>query len=501
MTTTPRPPAAPVARPAAPLTEEGLAQGLHPRHTRMIAIGGAIGVGLFLGSGAGIATAGPSLIVAYAVVGAFIFVVMRALGEMLLYRPVSGSFADYAREFLGPAYGFVTGWGYWITWGLIGMTEITAAGIFVRYWFPDVPQWLTALVALGALVLLNLARVGVFGEAEFWFASIKIVAIVGLLVGGLVVIAFGVGPAGDTATFANLVALDVPGTAGGFLPFGITGLLLAVQIAVFSYQGAELVGMTAVETRDRERTIPRAINSVPLRIVLFYVGSLTVLMAVVPWDRFGPDSSPFVQALVQIGVPAAAGMLNFVVLTSALSSCSAGALYSNARLLKRLADDGIAPRRFGRLSGNHVPAAGVLASGAFMLLGVGLNAVVPEQAFAYLLAICSLAALWTWGVILACHIAYRRRVADGTRPASPFRFPGAAVLAPAGIAFLAAVVVLMGFDADSRIALYGLPLWAVLLVGGYLLSRRFNPRHGEYTARGEQDERRARLRPAGTDPA
>lgn len=474
------------------ITDEGLAQGLHSRHTRMIAVGGAIGVGLFLGSGSGIEVAGPSVIVAYALVGVFIFIMMRALGELLMYRPVSGSFADYAREFLGPAYGFITGWGYWITWGLIGMTEITAAGIFVKYWFPDIPQWATALVVLVALVLLNLAKVGVFGEAEFWFASIKIVAIISLLVGGVAVIVFGIGPAGDAASFANLFSLDVAGTQGGFLPFGVLGLLLAIQIAVFSYQGSELVGMTAVETRDRERTIPKAINSVPLRIILFYVGSLAVLMAVVPWNHFSSDNSPFVQALAQIGVPAAAGILNFVVLTSALSSCSAGALYSNARLLKRLSDDGVAPRRLGALSENHVPAAAVLASGAFMLFGVVLNAVVPEQAFEYLLAICSLAALWTWGIILVCHIAYRRSVARGRRAASAFPLPGARWLAPGGIAFLALVVVLMAFDESSRIALYALPIWAAALIGGYFLSRRFNPRHTAFARKSEHDEAYAR---------
>lgn len=486
------------------LTEDGLAQGLHSRHTRMIALGGSIGVGLFLGSGAGIEIAGPSLLVAYALVGAFIFVVMRALGELLLHRPVSGSFADYAREFLGPACGFVTGWGYWITWGLIGMTEITAAGIFVKHWFPAFPQWATALIALVALVLLNLAKVGVFGEAEFWFASIKIVAIAGLIIGGLTVIVFGVGPAGGTASVGNLFGLEVPGTAGGFLPFGVVGLLLAIQIAVFSYQGAELVGMTAMETRDRDRAIPKAVNSVPLRIILFYVGSLAVLMSIVPWNQFSSGESPFVQALEQIGVPAAAGILNFVVLTSALSSCSAGALYSNARLLKRLSDDGIVSRRFGALNGNHVPAAGVLASGAFMLFGVVLNAVVPEQAFEYLLAICSLAALWTWGVILACHIAYRRKVAAGLRAPSSFPLPGARFLAPAGIGFLGAVVVLMALDDSARIALYALPFWAAALLGGYYMSKRFNPRHAEFERKTQEDEQRARRQfaaDAAADPA
>lgn len=463
----------------AQLTEDGLALGLTSRHVRMIAVGGSIGVGLFLGSGTGMSIAGPALILVYALVGAFIFIIMRALGELLMYRPVSGSFAEYAREFLGPAYGFVTGWGYWITWTLIGMTEITAAGIFVQFWFPDIPQWFTALVALIALVLLNLLKVGAFGEAEFWFASIKVIAIVGLILGGMAVIVFGIGPAGQTATFTNLWNLNVTDTQGGFAPFGLMGILLAVQIAVFSYQGAELLGMAASETQNRRKVIPKAINSVPLRIALFYVGSLAILMSVVEWNRFTGNQSPFVQALEQIGIPAAAGLMNFVVLTSALSSCSSG-LFSNARLLKQLASDGVAPKVFNSTNRHHVPAASVLASGCFMLFGVILNAVVPEQAFQYLLAICSLAAVWTWGVIVATQIAYRRKVARGLLPASDFPLPAAKITAPAVLVFLAGVVVLMALDENSRVALYALPLWAVLLVGGYHLSKRLNPRHSRY---------------------
>ncbi|WP_416416266.1 amino acid permease [Paenarthrobacter aromaticivorans] len=458
------------------LTEDGLALGLTSRHLRMLAVGGSIGVGLFLGSGAGIAVAGPSLILVYAVVGAVIFVIMRALGELLIYRPVTGSFTEYAREFLGPAFGFITGWGNWITWTLIGMSEITAAGIFVQFWFPDVPQWVTALVAVICLVLLNLLHVGAFGEAEFWFASIKIIAIVGLILGGLAVILFGIGPAGQTASLGNLFNLEVPGTQGGFAPFGIIGILFAIQIAVFSYQGAELLGMAASETRNRRVVVPKAINSVPLRIILFYVGSLVILMSVVEWNKFSGNQSPFVQALEQIGIPAAAGLMNFVVLTSALSACSSG-LFSNARLLKRLATDGVAPAIFASTNRNHVPAASVLASGGVMLLGVILNAVVPEQAFQYLLALCSLAALWTWGIILTTHMVYRRKVNRGELPPSEFKLPAAKVLVPVALTFLVGVVVLMAFDDSTRVALFALPFWAAALIGGYYFSKKFNPRH------------------------
>lgn len=468
------------------LTSDGLAAGLRSRHTRMIAVGGAIGVGLFLGSGAGISVAGPSIILAYAIVGVFIYIIMRALGEMLMYRVVSGSFAEYAREFLGPAYGFITGWGYWITWTLIGMTELTAVSIFMQFWFPDLPQWVTVLGALIALVCLNLAKVGVFGEAEFWFASIKVIAIIGLIVAGLIVTIFHVGPAGGTASFGNLFGLDVAGTQGGFFPFGVIGVLFAIQIAVFSYQGAELLGMAAAETQNRKTVVPKAINSVPFRIILFYVGALTVLMSVIPWNQFSASESPFVQALGSIGIPAAASIMNFVVITSALSSCSSGALYSNARLLMRMSRDGIAPRRFGKTNNFHVPAAGVIASGAMMLFGVVLNFLVPEQAFAYLLAICTLAALWTWGVIVASLIAYRRKRARGEVGASTFPMPGAKVLAPLTLVFLAFVVVLMALDDNARLALYAAPLWAGALIAGYFMSKKFNPRHAEYLALSSQ---------------
>ncbi len=445
------------------LTEEGLVQGLNRRQIRMIAIGGAIGVGLFLGAGRGISIAGPALIGVYAVTGVFIFIIMRALGELLMYRPVSGSFAEYAREFMGPGWGFVTGWGYWMTWTVIGMAEITAAGIYVHYWFPAVPQYLTALVVLIALVLLNLLKVGAFGEAEFWFASIKVIAILSLIIGGTLAMVFGIG-AGEQGSLVNLWG------NGGAAPNGWLAVLLVFQIVVFSYQGVELLGMTAAEAKNREQTIPKAINSVPWRVGIFYVGSLVVLLSLFPWTQFSAGESPFVKALGQIGLPAAAGIMNFVVLTSALSSCSSG-LFSNGRLLKRLASDGVAPARFNGVNKGHVPARAVLASGAAMLIGVAVNAVVPEQAFTYIASVATLGAVWSWLVIVVCHLSYRRRVARGEVSQSSFRLPTATPLCWIVIVFLAFVTVTLGFDADNRIALYSLPIWAVILGGGYLLAR------------------------------
>lgn len=446
------------------MTEDGLHQGLQKRHVRMIAVGGAIGVGLFLGAGRGISIAGPALILVYAITGFFIYIIMRALGELLLYRPVTGSFAEYAREFMGPAWGFVTGWGYWITWTIIGMAEITAAGIYVHYWFPGIPQYVTALVVLIALVLLNLLKVGAFGEAEFWFASIKVIAILGLIIGGGAVIIFSIGPAGEQASIANIW------DHGGIAPNGWMAALLAFQIVVFSYQGVELLGMTAAEAKDRENTLPKAVNSVPWRVGIFYVGSLIVLLSLFPWTEFHAGESPFVKALTQIGLPAAGGIMNFVVLTSALSACSSG-LYANGRLLKRLANDGVAPARLTKVNKGHVPALAVLASGAALLVGVVINVIVPEKAFAYIAAVATLGAVWSWLVIIICHMIYRKRLARGEVAESSFKMPAAKPLCWLVIAFLAFVTVILGFDEDNRIALFALPIWAALLGGGYLIAR------------------------------
>ncbi|MFF0465390.1 amino acid permease [Streptomyces mexicanus] len=447
------------------LTADGLEQGLTTRHIRMIAIGGAIGTGLFLGAGKGISQAGPGLVGVYAVTGVFIFIVMRALGELLIHKPVTGSFAEYAKDFLGPVYGYITAWGYWITWTIIGMAEITAAGIYVQYWFPGIPQYVTAFTVLAALVLLNLIRVGAFGEAEFWFASIKIAAIVLLIIGGVLAMVFGIGHAGDHGTPANLFG------HGGVVPHGWTAVLMSFQIVIFSYQGVELIGMTASEAKDRDRVLPKAINSIPWRIGLFYVGALTVLLSLLPWDRFSASRSPFVQAFSAIGLPVAGGVMNFVVLTSALSACSSG-LFSNGRLLKKLATDGLAPARLARTSSSHVPASAIVTSGLVMLVGVLVNAVVPDKAFAYISSVATLGAIWSWGIIICCHLAYRRRVARGQAQRSWFRLPLATPLCCAALVFLTGVTALLAFDPEQRIALYALPVWAVLLLAGYALSRR-----------------------------
>lgn len=448
--------------------EEGYERGLGSRQVQMIAIGGAIGVGLFLGAGANIAKAGPSLILMYALAGGVIFFIMRALGELLLYRPVSGSFAEYSREFLGPFFGYFTGWTYWLMWVVTGMAELTAAAIYVHYWFPSIPQWVTALVFLVALFVANLISVKLFGEIEFWFSMVKVTALIGMIVIGLGVLTFGFSAAGDTATVSNLWQFD------GFFPKGVGSSLMTLQGVMFAYLAVELVGVTAGESANPEKTLPKAINTLPWRIALFYVGALTVILCVVKWTEFAEGVSPFVKAFAVIGIPAGAGIVNFVVLTAALSSCNSG-MYSTGRMLRTLADNGEAPKTLGRLSARRTPALGITVSVAFMAIGVVLNYIVPEKAFGYVTSVATAAGIWTWLMILISHVRYRREVVSGRLPASSFPAPGGSVCSWIAIAFLVFVTGLIAYDADSRVCLYVMAGWAMALGIGWLLLRNRTP--------------------------
>lgn len=445
-----------------------LSRNLQNRHIQLIAFGGTIGVGLFLGSAKAIHNAGPGLLLAYAVGGVAIFFIMRALGELLTYRPVAGSFATYADEFCGPLPGFITGWSYWFAWVTTVMAEITAIGIYVRFWLPHVPQWLPAVIALLVLYGTNLLAVRVFGELEFWFALIKVVTIVALILTGLFVITFHVGALGPTASFSNLWS------HGGFLPGGMLPILLALQIVMFAYEGVELIGVTAGEAANPAVVLPRATNGIIVRILLFYIGALLIIMSLVPWNELDPKQSPFVFVFGRLGLPGAATIINLVVITAAASSCNSG-LFSTGRMLWTLGQRGQAPRAFAALSRHRVPAAGIHASAAVMLIGVVLNYSVPERVFTIVTSVALIGTLWTWGIILLSHVNYRRAVAAGRATPSPFRMPGAPLANWVVLAFLALVTVMLAGNPDTRVALYVAPVWFALLWIGYLLSRRAAP--------------------------
>ncbi|CAL9457969.1 amino acid permease [Streptomyces albus] len=448
-------------------SSEGYQRGLGGRQIQMIAIGGAIGTGLFLGAGKSIYKAGPSIILAYLVAGAVIYLIMRALGELLMYRPVSGSFSEYARELLGPYWGFVTGWTYWLFWVVTGITEVTAAATYVNYWW-DIEPWISALVFTVALYFINLISVKLFGELEFWFSMVKVTAIIGMILIGLGVVTLGFSQAGDTASFANLYQHD------GIFPKGIGGTLMTLQIVMFSFLAVELVGVTAGEATNPEKALPRAIKTVPWRIALFYIGSLIVILSVVSWTAFEPGTSPFVAAFQKIGLPAGAGIVNFVVLTAALSSCNSG-MYSTGRMLRDLALNGQGPKFFTRLSRTGLPFIGTTVSAALMMIGVWINYEWPSKAFDYVVSFATISGMWAWIMILFSHLRYRAKADRGELPRSDFRMPGAPYTGIVALAFIFLVIVLMGFDKDARVSLYAAPIWAVLLTVAYFVVKARTP--------------------------
>ncbi|GAC69936.1 amino acid permease [Gordonia soli] len=446
--------------------DEGYQRGLTSRTVQMIAIGGAIGTGLFYGAGGAIEKAGPALILAYALAGLAIFIVMRALGELLIYRPISGGISEYADEFLGRFAGFTQGWTYWAVWTTTCMAEITVAGKYVNYWWPSIPVWVTALVALLVLFSANLISVGLFGRAEFWFSAIKVTAILGMIIVGIGVLLpiAGLGPeSGPSVT--NLW------NDGGFFATGLSNALLSLQIVMFAYVGVELVGVTAGEAQNPRVTLRKAINSVPFRIGIFYVGSLIVILSVRSWRDFQEGQSPFVSVFQYIGIPGAAGLVNFILLTAALSSCNSG-IYSTGRMLRSLAQRGDAPRRLDMLSGRQVPVAGIVLSAVVMVIGVVVNVIDPDHAFTYITSVSTVGIVVVWATILVCQLAYRRKVSRGELPASDYRVPGAPVTTWLALAFLALVLVLLFFSTDGRVALVVGAIWFTGVGIGYLVWAR-----------------------------
>ncbi|GAA1693752.1 amino acid permease [Microbacterium sediminicola] len=425
--------------------QSGFHKSLSSRQLQMIAIGGAIGTGLFMGTGDRLHQAGPSVALIFLVCGFFAFLILRALGELVLHRPSSGSFVSYAREFLGEKAAFVAGWLYFMNWAMTGIVDATAAALYVQYWsaFTTVPQWLLALIALGIVVTVNLLSVKVFGELEFWFALIKVTALIAFLVIGTVFLVAG------WPTDAGQTGIAMIADNGGFFPNGILPAIIMTQGVVFAYAGIELVGTAAGETKNPEKVMPKAINSVIFRVAVFYVGSVLLLSLLLPYTVYSGGQSPFVTFFSHIGSPEAGqiagSLMNMVVLTAALSSLNAG-LYSTGRVLHSMSMNGAAPKFTSRMSKQGVPYGGVLVTTCFALVGVGLNAIVPQAAFEIVLNMASLGILASWATIMLSQIQLVRWSKRGrvTRPA--FRLFGAPYTSYATLIFLAVVLVLMAFD-------------------------------------------------------
>jgi len=444
-----------------------LQRNLSNRHIQLIAIGGAIGTGLFMGSGKTISLAGPSIIFVYMIIGFMLFFVMRAMGELLLSNLEYKSFSDFAADLLGPWAGYFTGWTYWFCWVVTGIADVVAITAYAQFWFPGLSQWIASLLCVVVLLTLNLATVKMFGEMEFWFAMIKIVAIVGLIIAGLVmVLTHFQTPTGSVAAFSNLW------NDGGFFPKGISGFFAGFQIAVFAFVGIELVGTTAAETKDPMKSLPRAINAIPVRIIMFYVFSLIVIMSVTPWNSVVPDKSPFVELFVIAGLPAAASIINFVVLTSAASSANSG-VFSTSRMLFGLAQEGNAPKAFGKLSSRAVPSNGLTFSCLCLLGGVVLIYLIPNvvTVFTLVTTVSAILFMFVWTIILCSYLVYRRQRPQ-LHEASIYKMPLGKLMCWVCMAFFVFVLVLLTLQDDTRQALIVTPLWFVILGIGYWLRSR-----------------------------
>ncbi|EYD46341.1 amino acid permease family protein [Acinetobacter baumannii 25493_5] len=439
-----------------------LQRGLNPRHIRFLALGSAIGTGLFYGSATAIKMAGPSVLLAYIVAGIAIYIVMRALGEMAVHNPVSGSFSHYASQYIGPLAGFTTGWTYVFEMVIVAIADVTAFGIYMGFWYPDVPRWIWILSLIMFLGAINLIHVKVFGELEFWLSIVKVSAIVAMILGGLGLMFYG---------FHADHSSVVPGIQNlwiyeGFMPHGIAGLVACLSVVVFAFGGIEIIGITAGESQDPKTTLPKAINAVPVRILLFYVLTIFVLMSIFPWNQIGSQGSPFVQIFENLGIKSAANILNIVVVTAAISAINSD-VFGAGRMLYCMANRGQAPRIFQKLSRNGVPWMTVVVMAGGLFIWVGVNYLIPENVFVIIASIATFATVWVWLMILLSQVAMRRKLSTAEIKALDFPVFGWPYAPAFAIGFMVFILVMMGYFPDSRPAIYVGITWLALLTIAY----------------------------------
>ncbi|QVM95500.1 MULTISPECIES: amino acid permease [unclassified Pseudomonas] len=442
-----------------------LRRGLSTRHIRFMALGSAIGTGLFYGSAAAIKLAGPSVLLAYLIGGAAIYMMMRALGEMAVRNPVSGSFGQYASQYLGRFAGFLTGWSYAFSMLVVCLADVTAFGVYMSFWFPDTPRWIWVLGIVFFIGALNLCSVRVFGELEFWLSLLKVTAIVSMILAGAAVLMFGIqlGGAGEP-----LAAVSNLWSHGGFFPNGVGGMIASFTVVMFAFGGVEMIGITAGEAKDPQRVIPRAINSVPLRILLFYVFTLLVLMSIYPWSKIGSEGSPFVQIFSGLGIGSAATLLNIVVISAAVSAINSD-IFSAGRMMYGMAHNGQAPASFAQLSRFGVPWMTVVVMAVALLLGVVLNYLAPDNLFLILAAVVTFSIVWVWLMILLSQIVMRRGMSADEVARLHFPVPFWPVGPACAVVFMLFIFGVLAWFPDTRMALYVGIGWLALLSLGYWL--------------------------------
>jgi D-serine/D-alanine/glycine transporter len=399
---------------------------------------------------------------------------MRALGELLLSNLSYHSFVDFVYDYLGNGAAFITGWTYWFCWISVGMADLTAAGLYIQYWFPNIPQWFPSLIVLVVLLIMNLTAVKLFGEMEFWFALIKVVAILALIIIGTFMIIKGFSTDAGASSFANLWS------HGGLFPNGVSGFILSFQMVVFAFAGIELVGLTAGETENPEYVIPKAINNIPIRIIIFYIGALTVIMGIYPWNSINPDKSPFVQVFAAVGIAAAASIVNFVVLTSAASACNS-AIFSTSRMVYSLAKEDNAPESMKKLTSSQVPSNATMFSATVILISVILNFIMPEGVFVLITSISTFCFIYIWAIIVICHMRYRKTNPE-LAASSKFKMPLYPIINYIILAFFAFIIVVLALNKETRVALFVTPVWFIALGVIYKILKS-KKKNGEDTER------------------
>ena len=416
----------------------------------MIALGGTIGVGLFMGSTSTIKWTGPSVLLAYAFVGIVLYAVMRALGEMIYIKPGTGSFADYATDYIHPLAGYLTKWSNIFQYIVVGISEIIAVTQYLNYWWPNLPDWVSGLVVVITLTLANLASAKAYGTLEFYFALIKVVTIILMIIMGLAVIFLGFGNNWQPLGLSNLWAHD------GFFPGGFKGFMFSLSIIVGSYQGIELLGITAGEAANPKHAIVAAVKSIVWRILIFYIGAIFVIVTIYPWDQLAAIGSPFVETFSKVGIAGAAGIINFVVLTAAMSGANSG-IYSSSRMLFKLSIDHEAPKIFSKLSKHVVPNVAILAISGGILLGFILNIILTSlnkntaNLFVVVYSSSVLPGMVPWFVILISELRFRRQNAHELTD-HPFKMPLYPFSNYFAIISLVVIMIFMFINPDTRVS-------------------------------------------------
>lgn len=441
-------------------TTNTLKRGLSARHIRFMALGSAVGTGLFYGSADAIQMAGPSVLLAYLLGGIIAFIIMRALGEMSVHNPQSGAFSRYAQDYLGPLAGYLIGWTYCFEIIIVAIADVTAFGTYMGFWFPHVPIWIWVLSVVLLVGALNLVSVKVFGEMEFWLALIKVLAIILMIIAGVGIIFWGFGNNGQATGIHNLWS------HGGFFSNGYFNTILSLQIVMFAYGGIEIIGITAGEAKDPKVSLANAVNTVPLRILLFYVGTLFVIMSIYPWDKVGTEGSPFVLTFEHLGITSAAVILNIVVITASLSAINSD-VFGVGRMMNSLAQQKQAPAVFTNISKRGVPWVTVLVMMAAMLFAVYLNYIIPQKVFLIIASLATFATVWVWIMILLTHIAFRRSLHRQQVKTLEFPLRGGIFTASIALVFLIFILGLVGYFPDTRPALYTGLAWIALLLLSY----------------------------------